>query len=51
MVGPIILGVWGGIQLDKAFDSGNLWTIILSLVGVIGGLYLALKDFIKPQND
>ncbi|MFM7023667.1 MAG: AtpZ/AtpI family protein [Flavobacteriales bacterium] len=51
MAGPIILGVWGGMTLDEKFESGNLWTIVLSLLGVVTGLYLALKDFIKPQND
>lgn len=44
----ILLFVWAGIKLDdKFFDDGKLFTIIFSLSGVLIGLYIALKDFIK----
>ena len=51
MVLPIIGGVYGGLKLDEVYETGNLWTVVLSLIGVFAGLYLALKDFIKQAND
>ena len=38
-----------GRYLDGRFDTGSLLTVVLSLFGVFGGLYLALKDFINPS--
>lgn len=38
-----------GRYLDGRFETGSLLTVVLSLFGVFGGLYLALKDFIKPS--
>ena len=44
MASPIIMGVLLGQYLDG--DSGQLYTIIFTLLGVFAGLYLALKDFL-----
>ncbi len=45
------VGAWSGNKLDQHFkNSEPIFTIILSLLGIAGGLYLALKDFIKPKK-
>lgn len=46
----IFLGVWGGIKLDALLHTKPVITILLSLIGVGGGMYLSLKDFIKPKK-
>ena len=39
---------YAGVQLDKHFQTATpYYTVFLSLFGVLGGLYLAIKDFIK----
>ncbi len=45
-----IIGVmtWGGVKLDKVLGlSTPVFTIILSLLGVFAGIYVAVKDFIR----
>ena len=46
------LSAWGGMKLDEYYgnDKTPVFTIILSLLGVAAGLYLVLKDFIKPKE-
>jgi F0F1-type ATP synthase assembly protein I len=47
----VIIGLfaWGGHKLDGYFQNKKpVLTIILSLTGIGAGLYLVLKDFIKP---
>jgi len=51
MLAPILLGTLGGVKLDEKFETENLWTIILSLLGVFSGLYLSLKELIRNNND
>lgn len=51
MAVTIGLGAWGGDKLDKHYHNTQpIFTIILSLLGIGAGLYLLLKDFIKPQK-
>jgi F0F1-type ATP synthase assembly protein I len=46
----IFLGVWGGIQLDKYFPQGiPIFTLVLSLLGVVLAVYLVIKDFIRKK--
>lgn len=48
---PIALGAWGGRKLDTHFQNKTpVFTIVLSLIGIAGGLYLVLKDLIKPNE-
>ena len=48
MGGVIAVAVWGGIKLDKlAGTDKQIFTIILSLLGVFVAIYVAVKDFIK----
>lgn len=43
----IAVGVIGGIKLDEARGrDDDLFTIILSLLGVFTALYIVLKDFL-----
>lgn len=48
MIAVILVLTWGGIKLDKLIGlSTPVFTIILSLLGVFAGIYIAVKDFIK----
>jgi len=48
MIAVILVMTWGGIKLDKLIGlSTPVFTIILSLLGVFAGIYIAVKDFIK----
>lgn len=45
------LSAWGGKKLDAYFHNKTpVYTAVLSLVGVAAGIYMALKDFIKPKK-
>jgi F0F1-type ATP synthase assembly protein I len=49
----VVIGLssWGGLKLDEHYQNKNsLFTIILSLAGIIAAMYLVLKDFIKPNK-
>ena len=48
MGGIIAVAVWGGIKLDELVETNNqIFTIILSLLGVFASIYIAVKDLIK----
>jgi ATP synthase protein I len=51
-MGAIIgLSAWGGQKLDKHYKTSKpVFTIVLSLLGIGGSMYLVLKDFIKPKK-
>jgi len=52
MLAIILIFYWAGQKLDKHSGSDfPLYTIILSLLGVFGALYISLKDFIKKDED
>jgi len=49
----IVLGVVGGMQLDKALDSGKAFTVVGLLVGLFFGLWggwLQLKQVLDAVN-
>lgn len=50
MLAPILLGYWGGLKLDEAYETERAWTISLSLLGVFSGLYLSLRQLIQTQK-
>lgn len=50
MLITIGISVFLGIKLDQWLHTHQIFTIILSLVGVVAGIYLAIKDFIKPKK-
>lgn len=48
MIIIILVMTWGGTKLDKLLNLETpVFTIILSLLGVFGGIYTSIKDFIK----
>lgn len=48
MLGIILVTVWGGVKLDKLTGWHTpVFTIVLSLFGVIAAIYTAIKDFLK----
>jgi len=48
MIAIIAVMTWGGVKLDKVLGlTTPVFTIILSLLGVFAGIYVAVKDFIK----
>lgn len=50
----IIIGffTWLGTYLDKKqMNDTPVWTIVLSLFGVAGGLYLIIKEVTKMNQD
>ena len=47
MLGPILLGYYGGGKLDEYFNLTGGLQITFVLLGVFVGMYLALREFIK----
>jgi len=48
MIGIILVTTLGGVKLDKLTGwETPVFTIILSLLGVFGAIYISIKDFIK----
>lgn len=48
MAVTIGLAVWGGIRLDAYQQNDKpVWTVILSLSGVLISMYAVIKDLIK----
>jgi hypothetical protein len=44
----ICLGFFGGIKLDEFMGNKiPVFTLLLGLAGVVGGVYLSIKDFLK----
>ncbi len=44
----VLAGVFGGIELDKWLGwKFPVFTLVLSVLGVILAIYYAIKDFIK----
>lgn len=51
MMAAILIAAWGGLKLDQKYNQGEpLFVIILSILGVFAGLYIALKDFIHTRK-
>jgi len=48
MIVIILISVWGGMKLDELSGSETpVFTIVLSLLGVVTAIYTSIKDFIK----
>lgn len=43
----ILLSVFGGLKLDQYLHTRPVFTIILTVAGVIVSIYYALKDLLK----
>lgn len=46
----IFLGVWGGIKLDEKFPQKiPIFTLTLSLLGVVVAIYMVIRDFLRKK--
>lgn len=50
MLAIIVFSVFIGIKLDGWLHTSDIFTVVLSLMGVVVGIYIAIKDFIKPKK-
>jgi ATP synthase protein I len=51
MIVIILLGVFGGMKLDKWLHTKfSIFTVVLSFLGVMLGIYIGLKDFIRTKK-
>jgi F0F1-type ATP synthase assembly protein I len=49
MAAIIGLSAWGGQRLDAHYGNKTpVFTIVLSLLGIAAGMWLILKDLIRP---
>ena len=46
MGATIVVFTFLGRWLDGQFDTGQILTVVMALIGVFGGMYVALKDFL-----
>jgi hypothetical protein len=47
----ITIGVLGGRKLDQLCGlSTPIFTLVLSLVSVAAGIWLGIRDFLKPKK-
>jgi F0F1-type ATP synthase assembly protein I len=48
MVLTILLFTYGGIRMDRYFDTKPLWTALLAIFGVVVAMIFMVKAFLKP---
>ena len=46
MIATILVFVFAGQYADGYFGTESTWTVVLTLIGVAAGLYVALRDFL-----
>jgi F0F1-type ATP synthase assembly protein I len=52
LLGAILFGAFGGQWIDNKMGNPKPYaTIIGSLIGIISGLYISLKDFFHSSKD
>lgn len=50
MAAIIALGIWGGISLDKHFQTKFPgFTLSLTLLSIIGGMYWVIRNIMKNK--
>lgn len=50
MAAIILAGVFGGIWLDKRFETSALFTLLLSVFAVFAAIYFVIKDLLRPND-
>ncbi len=52
MIAIILIFYWVGSKLDeRSAGEKPVYTAILTVIGVLAGIYLVLKDFIHFRDD
>lgn len=46
----IVLGVFGGVKLDKLLNISPLFTILCSLASIAVSMFLVIRSLTKPKN-
>jgi len=50
MVGSILIGVFGGLYLDKYFQNNFKWfTVSLTVLSIVSVLYSVSKEFMSKK--
>lgn len=50
LIAPILVGVGVGYWIDTKHETGNLWTLTLSVIGVLVGLYNFVKIVVETSK-
>ncbi len=51
MLAIILIGVFGGMKLDQIISwDFPVFTVVLSILGVFGSIFFAVKDLLKPPR-
>ena len=47
----ILLGFWGGMKIDELLGLKKvpIFTLVFGLLGVVVGIYISIKDFLKKK--
>ncbi len=50
MMAIVLIGIFGGMKLDQLITKMEfpLFTMVLSISGVVSATYYSIKDFLKP---
>lgn len=50
MIGVLLFFLWIGYRIDSNFQFNGPWGVLAgTLLGIAGGLYLSLREFIKKE--
>lgn len=49
MVVIILIASFGGVKLDKAAGTDPVFTVILSLLGVVAAMWLVIKEALRNK--
>lgn len=49
MLAAMLLGAFGGLQLDKWLQTSPWLTVLLTLLGVAMAMYIVIKETTKPS--
>ncbi len=52
MMAIILIGIFGGMKLDQLITKIEfpIFTVVLSISGVVFATYYSIKDFLKPPK-
>ena len=52
MMAIVLIGIFGGMKLDQLITKMEfpLFTMVLSISGVVFATYYSIKDFLKPPK-